>query len=63
MNYKLRKKEKSAILERISVPLSAEQESKAKWLKSEYKLDLNDAIRKFIDDLYDKARAGELAIE
>lgn len=63
MDYKLRKKEKTAITEKISIPLSAEQEGKARWLKSEFKLDLNDAIRKYIDDLYFKAKSGELILE
>lgn len=60
MELKLKKRKADPNKLVISIAVNQEVRQKSDWLKSTFNLDLNEAIRSYISDLYEKAKAGEI---
>jgi len=60
MELKLKKRKADPNKLVISIAVNQEVRQKSDWLKNTFNLDLNEAIRSYISDLYEKAKAGEI---
>lgn len=60
MELKLKKRKADPNKLVISIAVNQEVRQKSDWLKGTFNLDLNEAIRSYISDLYEKAKAGEI---
>lgn len=60
MELKLKKRKADPNKLVISIAVNQEVREKSDWLKGTFNLDLNEAIRSYISDLYKKAKAGEI---
>lgn len=59
MEITFKKKRNQPLNNRLTIPLTNEGKNRIETLKASYHIDINEMVRNFLDEVYQKVQSGE----